>query len=402
MIGYKKIIYSISAFSGARMMIGAVSAIYIIHYGASLKDLGYIKSFQAAILLFFGFFAGTLADRFDRRLVYASSLFFAVAWLLLMCVAGHYTMLSLFYLAEALNSISLAIFQNTHNAYLIDQYQQDSGRNNLEQPLGKMNKYSFIAMAVLSMVGSCLYRYFPKGVFLGAAGVTLVILASSYVLLPSQSVSPAHKSESGLDRQAFSMILEKMLQNKYILIVVVLVSTYYQLFIQYWPVLAQDITFIVQHPLLLGVIFVASATVQSVAGHLVQKNNMTKHSMAISILSMMLSLAMLLLAVKIDSTILLLGSMTLVFFVLRIIMILVNAEIHKEIEPSIRARFDASLNTVIRVLSIGFFVMISVMVTYCEISYLFMVIGVIYGLVCLLSLVRQRRTRTMTSPGVEV
>ena len=63
-------------FSLSRLFLGAVSAIYILSSGVDILTLGYIKSFQAAILISLGLYAGKISDKIDRKIINILSVFF--------------------------------------------------------------------------------------------------------------------------------------------------------------------------------------------------------------------------------------------------------------------------------------------------------------------------------------
>lgn len=150
---YEKIITSCVSTSATRMLIGAVSTVYMLVSGINLYEVGLIKSTQAILIFVLGFAVGILSDRIERKWLHITALIFSTFWLYFFYLAGLYKSFNLFLLAEILNAISLCIYQNNTNAYLVDQFYHEQPKGELSLALGKLGKWEFSLMAFSALLG---------------------------------------------------------------------------------------------------------------------------------------------------------------------------------------------------------------------------------------------------------
>ena len=133
-------------FSSLRMLVGAISAVYLIAVGLEIQDVGFIKAFQASVIFILDIPLAYIADKKSRKLSIVISVFFALLWLFTMGVGKvrfH------FYVAEFFNAISLALMSGAFTSYLIDKEKENSrNANNIKKVLGKYHKYQFFGMGI--------------------------------------------------------------------------------------------------------------------------------------------------------------------------------------------------------------------------------------------------------------
>jgi len=138
--------------------------------------------------------------------------------------------------------------------------------------------------------------------------------------------------------------LRKILKNTVLILSLILISAFYQIFIQYWQVLASAITYIKMHSYLFGLIFTISLLVQSLAGKIIQNITKTK-TISFVVFILVSSLTLNIFALSKNSILLFILSIAFIFFSLRVLMIYFSANAHKNITRHIRAWFDGYINT---------------------------------------------------------
>lgn len=76
---YEKIIASYVMTSATRMLIGAVSTVYMLVSDINLYEIGLIKSTQAILIFGLGFVVGIISDRLERKWLHITALAFFIA-----------------------------------------------------------------------------------------------------------------------------------------------------------------------------------------------------------------------------------------------------------------------------------------------------------------------------------
>lgn len=125
------------------MSVGATSVVYLMAHGVSLTEVGLMKSMQAMIILTLDVPLGYLADRWGRRAVLALAGVSTALWLGLTATAAS---VPVFFVAEAFNALSLALFNGAFSALMLDAYNKEKGKNDYENILGWYGKWQFALM----------------------------------------------------------------------------------------------------------------------------------------------------------------------------------------------------------------------------------------------------------------
>lgn len=360
MKSYNKILFSMSAFSSVRMITGAISVIYMFVSGLGLDSIAHVKSLQAIVTLCFSIGVANFMDKFNRKPIFLTAMISSAAWLFMLFMGGCFTKALYFYIAELFNAIALVIYNSISNAYLLDEYARIEKKKNFEYILGKYNNLSFLGMAIFAGVGSFAYEYLNKYIFLISFLLMVLLIFEGILTLPSQSTSfnKYKKERLSPSKKAHErkLIFRKLFQLSPFIIPLILVSIYYQLLIQYWQVIASAIPIIKDKPSLLGLIFIMSLFLQSVAGKLLKHLKIS--ALPISFILMVIGLSLIYFALKFLNIYCLYIGLGILFLNIRINIILTNANSHKSITKQIRARFDSYLYTTTIILT-GVFLLIS-------------------------------------------
>lgn len=346
MLNYNKIITSLVAVSSTRMLIGASSTIYMLVSGLNLYDVGVIKSVQALVILFFGFFVGLISDRMERKWLQIIATLFATLWLFIFYLAGVEGSYQLFLLAEILNALSLAIYQNNTNAYLADQFYIDKPEGNLKEAFGKLGKQEFLFMAVLSLIGGGLYSLYKSDLFLAACLIMLLILFLSLFFLPQQP-RKHKKQKMMIEKNEILIIFRKFARFKLEIIIFLLVGLYFQIIIQYWQPIVYKFELIKNNEYYLGVILFLMFLVQSMAGKMVEShsNFSLRNAAIIFLIGGVLSVF----SFIVELSLLYVVGLCISLFSIRFCIIRIDALIHSNLLSCLRAKYDMFLDTILRI-----------------------------------------------------
>lgn len=353
MKNYEKLIFSMVAASSARMLIGSISVVFMLTAGISLAEIGIIKSSQAGLLLLFGFFSGFLSDRANRKSVYLFSVLFSALWLFTLYIAGQNSSFFLFFIAEVLNAISLSLFQNNSNGYLIEQFKEENKSNELNELFGKFNKYSFLFMAICSLIGGAIYDVLSAHLLLLSTFLMIMVWVCSFIFLPSNSYKTTIKREM-ISKLDLFILLKKFKQYRFDIFTAVIYGVIFQVIIQYWQVFLMP--FNLSKNILYGFVLFLMFIIQSLAGKSIENkkqcNPMKLHIGAlISILSMIF-------ASRLGYITLFILSLCLFVYFIRIIIIETGIKVHQDLKNRLRSKYDMSINFILRL-----FTMLSLLVS---------------------------------------
>lgn len=347
MKSYNKILFSMSAFSSVRMITGAISVIYMFTSGLGLDSIAYVKTLQAIVTLCFSLSVAKFMDKFNRKAIYLTAMISSALWLFILFLGGYFTNVLYFYIAEVFNAIALVIYNSIYNAYLLDEYYKVEKNKNFEYILGKYNNLSFFGMAIFAGAGSITYEYLNKYVFLISTLLMIFLILNGVLSLPRQHSHYNQKNKE--QRQSYrknherKLILRKFFQLSPFIIPLIFVSIYYQLLIQYWQVIASTIPIVKDKSYILGAIFIMSLFLQSLAGKLLKHLNI--RALPYSFMFIILGLVFLYVSLEFLNIYYMIIGLSLLFFNIRINIILTNAKSHKNLTKQIRARFDSYLYT---------------------------------------------------------
>ncbi len=360
MKSYNKIILSMSAFSSVRMITGAISVIYMFTSGLGLNSIAYVKVLQAIVTLCFSLSMANFMDKFNRKAIYLTAMISSALWLLILFLGGYFINVLCFYIAEVFNAIALVIYNSISNAYLLDEYYYVEKHKNFEHILGKYNNLSFLGMAIFAGAGSIAYEYLNKYVFLISFLLMILLIVEGLLSLPTQTCqyNKLKKERPKSYKKVYErkLIFRKLFQLSPFIILLMLVSIYYQLLIQYWQVMASVIPTIKDKPYLLGSIFIMSLILQSFAGKLLTHLNIW--ALPFSFICIITGLLLLYFSMEYLNGYCMFIGLGLIFLNIRMNIISTNAKSHKNITKQIRARFDSYLYTITIILT-GVFLLLS-------------------------------------------
>ncbi len=352
---YNKILLSTCTFGSLRMLIGAISVVYMLSNGLNLSGLAFVKILQMIILFTLNIPISKIIDKYDRKKIYLLSIICACINLFILYYASFVHQNYIFYLAEIFNAFALLFYGNLYNAYLLDEYFKTEKKKDFHNILGKYNKFLYFGIAIFAGFGALLYFYIKEYLFLLASLCLFLLFIYSLIFLPKQINKKVFKK---VNSKRTKVALRKILKNPILILSLILISAFYQIFIQYWQVLASAITYIKAHSYLFGLIFIISLLAQSLAGKIVQ--NITKiKAVLYAIFFLFFSLALSIFALSKNNIFLFLLSIAFIFFCLRLLMIYFSANAHKNITHHIRARFDGYINTSTTGLSAIFLLILS-------------------------------------------
>lgn len=356
MLTYNKVLFHLSSFVSIRMVIGAISVIYMLHSGVGLADIAYIKAMQAMILIAFSIIVANFMDKLNRKYFYLLAILSSSCWLFIFFIGGFYKMIFYFYIAEIFNAISLVIYNNLYNAYLLDQYVKDTKTKNFEIVLGSYSKYSFMGMAFCAAVGAVFYNYLTMYLFLISSFLMILLLIIGIIYLPNQYGVSSKKGELRFNTKDVLLVVRKIKQLALFIVPLILITIFYQLIIQYWQIIAASIQFISKNSYMYGIIFIASLYIQSLAGKVAKR--VKAKTFIMSFIFMLIGLLCIYLALTSENIYFLIVGLSVLFFTIRINIIFTNIYSHKNITRHIRSRFDSYINTASSIFT-GIFLLIN-------------------------------------------
>lgn len=274
-ISLRRIIIYGAGFAGLRMLVGAVSAVYLFSRGVSIEELGWLKSYQFLLVLLLDIPISYWADNVSRKL---SVLLAGACAALELGLTALASSLVGFYVAETFNALSLLLFNGAFIAYLIEQKNALMPTLDSKTLLGLANKYDSLLMAGASFVGAVFISASSTTIWYVAGGALLLWTGIFIRFLPKDTTKAAAQKSAPPLKQATSelgLVLKFLHAHRLrVFIALSLMAMYLQLLIQLWqPILwlqnaanaLADKGFI--YGSALAVIFLA----QSLAGHCVSK-----------------------------------------------------------------------------------------------------------------------------------
>ncbi|MGQ9779402.1 MAG: MFS transporter [Bacillota bacterium] len=225
-------------FGSIRMLIGPVSALYLLARGLSPGGIAHLKGLQALVILLADAPFGYLADRYSYKLSLVTGVVAGGLWLGITAYAPHVTWL---YVGEVFNALSLAFFNGAFEAVLVAASREDGRGEPLEAVFGSYAKYEFLAMATAAAVGGFATRVDSRFFWwVGAAGLFGLAGASAWLLQGVPRPEPSARGEIRRDLARVWQYLRRQPADLARLFAVILaLNLYYQIMIQYWqPILA--------------------------------------------------------------------------------------------------------------------------------------------------------------------
>jgi MFS family permease len=337
----------------ARMLVGATSTIYLRSSGLTLADLGLLKAVQAAIILCAGIPLGYIADKWGRSNMVRLSTALSVVWLVLTAVRGDKY---LFFVAEIFDALAIALYSGAFYALLMDAYKRETGKDDYERVLGKYHKWQFGFMAGTSFIGSVLAP--PTSCFIWWFAALLVftqMVLFNWVLPKEERIQmPHHLTRSPLwsigdnvrviHKVIFSSFPATMLASAYILL-----TFCYHVLMQFWQPMIGGRQ-VANHPgAFYGGSFLLILAAEWFAAHC-SEQKVSNYFLINCVIFMIIALAILALFGHIFPTFLVIGTICLVFFFLRLIMLTLYAAFLRLQPESMWATAESVLSALSRVL----------------------------------------------------
>lgn len=342
-----RIVFYGVAFASLRMLIGATSVVFLFSKNLSLYDIGLLKSFQALVVLFLDIPLSYVSDKFSRKFSISCATLLAALWLIITAASTHVFYL---YLAEFFNALSLALFNGAFISYLVDTKNKIMAHQATEQTLGSFYQYEMLAMAGSAFLGSAFVEV-HSNLFWWISGLALLLLLScSPFLLPSDNSNHQVKLPTlFLIKRDFKNIqssLSKDFNLSALLLIMVLLSFYMQLIIQFWQImLHQD-----DHQKqgwVFSMVFTLILLVQSLASRAVAQGLFQKIKSPTLLFLMILSPV--LIALPNHHTIVLhIFSILLIFFLGKACLIHFSSQFHDALPSEYRSTFDSLVSVLMR------------------------------------------------------
>ena len=183
-----------AAFNSFRMLIGAISALYLLSNGVTLTQLGLLKTFQAVVIFLLEIPLSYLADKKSKKMSVIISVLTGSIWLLL---TGLGTDLWHFFVAEAFNAISIALSSGSLISYMVDTGKKHHPEIHSKVWIGRGQKVQFLGMGVFSFIGAAFVDVESSLIWM-IAGFSCLALAIVFSwFLPSDTNNSEIKESNG-------------------------------------------------------------------------------------------------------------------------------------------------------------------------------------------------------------
>lgn len=338
----KIIIFGI-LFGSTRMLVGAISVIYLVTKGLDVSDIALLKTFQMFIMFMFDMPLAYLSDKRSKKLSIILASLFSSIWLFLI---GNCETLKWFYVAEFFNAISLSLFNGAFIAYLINMKKYLDDNNTIKAIIGQYNKYHFIGMGLAAYLGSALATNNINNLwFLSSALMFTLTITFSFLLPIEPKFFEPHNNRSRPIKELFDIFKDLFLnsENNVKVLLFLFVALYYQIIIQFWQLMlsGEDIGYIhnTHH---YGLAFVSILLAQSIAGFIVEKFSLKIIVLSSGLIVLFIFSLSQFIALDSKSMIFLLP---LLFMLSKIMMIFLQADVHDRIPSELRATYDSVIST---------------------------------------------------------
>ena len=279
------------SYSSARMLIGAFSVLYLIKKNITIEQIGILKSFQFAVILFIDTPLSYLADKYSRKFSIVAAIYAAATWLLLMGIANSFYM---FLLAEFFNAISLGLMSGTFNAYLYKMKTDQNYGGNALLVFSRYQKHQYIAMGVFALIGSIIYQYADNLVWFLAAAIVLFVGVLAFFMPSDASKISSSKPLGYFFHDLILSIIDIVKSNPYRTSAIVILGVLLQSLIQFWQIIIKLCDCAALSKIDYAMIFFIILLAQSFAGKTIEE--ITKKNKKVNVtlflfISMVLSLS---------------------------------------------------------------------------------------------------------------
>lgn len=345
-----KIILYGTLFNSLRMLVGAISAAYLITKGLNFQDVAYIKGFQAATIFLLDIPLAYYADKKSRKYSVILAVFFSILWLFQMGLGYEKYH---FYIAEFFNAISLALISGAFTSYLIDE-RSISDKQSIKEILGKSSKYQFLGMGIAALIGSAFIKVDSEIIWIISAILISVQLITLSWILPEDNSNAKSEDKLSFYFETFEItknIFYKM-NIKWYFLGLFFIIVHYQVFIQFWQlILYENESTLSQEGIYYGIIFALILFVQSFSGYIIEKISEDIINKIIYIFSFIIIIFFLL---DIKSIYIFPISIILIFFTNKLMSTLLLSKLHENINSNMRTTYSSVISTVIRLFLIIF------------------------------------------------
>ncbi len=334
-------------FSSLRMLVGAISAVYLIAVGLRIQDVAYIKAFQALVIFVLDIPLAYIADKKSRKLSVVLSVFFAALWLFTMGVGYKKYH---FFIGEFFNAVSLALLSGAYISYLIDKGKEySSDACSIKQLLGKYHKFQFMGMGVAALIGSAFVTVSSRLIWIIAGLlVSFQFLILSWMLPKDVQFERVEEKLSAYG-EIFGIFKDivRRIEIKWFAFSLFLVMVYYQVIIQFWQLIIQQADKSVsKYGIYYGITFTLILFAQSVSGYLAEKLSEEFNTVIVLIFGLV---SLIFLDMPYDYAVYFIpASIILMFFSIRLMTIVLQSKVHEKIEARLRSTYDSVISTVVR------------------------------------------------------
>lgn len=258
------------SFGCVRILIGAFSVVYLLDHGLTLTEIGWIKSFQAAVIVFVDIPLSHISDKYSRKFSITLSAFCASIWLYLTGASDHFYG---FLVAEFFNALSLGLMLGTFNSYLYDVSKNNDKNEIAEKIFSRYQKNHFFFMGIFSLVGAVLYSQNNINVWYISAALMFLVFISS-LFLPKDNLNKSGNSATLKEtlNNIMTSVFGKKSDTKNFIYINIVFSMFLQILIQYWQVMMTYSSEFLDKNILLGVVFFAILMSQSLAGLAIERS----------------------------------------------------------------------------------------------------------------------------------
>lgn len=258
------------SFGCVRMMIGAFSVIYLLRNGLTITEVGWIKSFQAAVIVFVDIPLSHISDKYSRKFSICLSAFCASIWLYLTGTSDHF---SGFLVAEFFNALSLGLMSGTFNSYLYDVSKNHNSSDIAQKIFSRYQKNYFFFMGIVSLLGAILYSNDNDNVWFVASVLMFTVFIIS-LFLPADNDKAVESITTLRDAliNARQQIFGSGNIDKSFIYLNITFSLLLQILIQYWQAMMTLETELIDANILFGLVFFAVLMSQALAGVVIEKS----------------------------------------------------------------------------------------------------------------------------------
>ena len=387
------IAYGVMA-SSLRMLVGAISTVYLINNGLSLFDIGLLKGLQALIILFLDIPLAYFADKHSRKLSVSLSVLFASIWLL---VTGIATARYHFYIAECFNAISIALLNGAFISYLVDSVKKSKTSSDIHKIVAEYQAYQFMSMGISAFIGSALIKTDSSLIWIVAATLCIILFFGFSWVLPRDNIK--NKSQfipikESIKTDFFTVVATFKDKDKNLFgmsLTMLNISLFYQVLIQYWqPLSFSYLDVYPKEGIIFGSIFALILVSQSIASWLSSKIKNTEILLSIGLFLSFIGLLLSLLSFyKIFS--LMIPAIIVMFMANRITSIAITGFFHSRINSSLRATFDSVISTLLRITLFIIIPLIGILINQFGWITFFMFYGLVILFAVIMSILQTRR-----------